>query len=191
MKPWLRYAICGLAGVALGIGGALWQVRAGAWGSSVRIGAWTTGTDYGTAEASSYTRAVVALRGLLALPAREARYYNAAVDDDGRPLDGRCRYRVTGGEGGGAWWSLTLYDRDGYLVANRPETYSVGSAAIAPAERGAWEVAIAPVPQPGRWLPTGGIERFELTLRVYLPADGGRGNLPRARLPRIQRLDCA
>lgn len=191
MKPWLRYAICGLAGVALGIGGALWQVRAGAWGSSMRIGAWTTGTDYGTAEASAYTRAVVALRGLLALPAREARYYNAAVDDDGRPLDGRCRYRVTGSEGGGAWWSLTLYDRDGYLVANRPGTYSVGSAAIPPAERRAWDVAIAPVPQPGRWLPTGGIERFELTLRVYLPADGGRGNLPRARLPRIRRLDCA
>lgn len=191
MKPWLRYAICGLAGVALGIGGALWQVRAGAWGSSVRIGAWTTGTDYGSAEASAYTRAVVALRGLLALPAREARYYNAARDDDGRPLDGRCRYRVSGGEGGGAWWSLTLYDRDGYLVANRAGTYSVGSAAIAPAERGAWDVAIAPVPQPGRWLPTGGIERFELTLRIYLPADGGRGNLPRERLPRVRRLDCA
>jgi len=191
VKPWLRYAICGLAGVALGIGGALWQVRAGAWGSSVRIGAWTTGTDYGSAEASAYTRAVVALRGLLALPAREARYYNAARDDDGRPLDGRCRYRVSGGEGGGAWWSLTLYDRDGYLVANRAGTYSVGSAAIAPAERGAWDVAIAPVPQPGRWLPTGGIERFELTLRIYLPADGGRGNLPRERLPRVRRLDCA
>ncbi|HYN45841.1 MAG TPA: DUF1214 domain-containing protein [Allosphingosinicella sp.] len=191
MKPWLRYAICGLAGLALGVGGAVWQVRAGAWGSSVRIGPWTTGTDYGTAGASAYTRAVVALRGLLALPAREARYYNAALDDDGRALDGRCRYRVTGGELGGAWWSPTLYDRDGYLVANRPGTYSVGSAAIAPAQRGAWEVAVAPVPQPGRWLPTGGIERFDLTLRVYLPADGGRGNLPRARLPRIQRLDCA
>ena len=191
MKPWLRYAICGLAGLALGVGGAVWQVRAGAWGSSVRIGPWTTGTDYGTGGASAYTRAVVALRGLLALPAREARYYNAALDDDGRALDGRCRYRVTGGELGGAWWSLTLYDRDGYLVANRPGTYSVGSAAIAPAQRGAWEVAIAPVPQPGRWLPTGGIERFDLTLRVYLPADGGRGNLPRARLPRIRRLDCA
>lgn len=191
MRPWLRYLICGVAGVAAGVGGAVWHVRAGAMGGRDAIGPWTTGRDYGTAGAGGYTRATVALRGLLALPAREARYYNAALDDDGRPLVGRCRYRVTGGEAGGAWWSLTLYDREGYLVANLPGTYSVGSAAIPSAGRGAWEVAIAPVPQPGRWLPTGGIDRFELTLRVYLPADGGRGNLPRERLPRIQRLDCA
>jgi hypothetical protein len=190
MRPWLRFTICGLAGLAVGAGGAAWKVRAGAWGSSVRIGSWTTGTDYGTTRASAYTRAVVALRGLLALPAREARYYNAGVDDDGRPLDGRCRYRVTGGEAGGAWWSLTLYDKDGYLVANPPGIYSVGSAAIPAAERDAWTIAIAPGPQPGRWLPTGGIERFELTLRVYLQADGGRGNLPRERLPRIARIGC-
>ena len=190
MRPWLRYAICGLAGLAAGAGGAVWRISAGAWGSSVRIGPWTTGTDYGTAEASAYTRAVVALRGLLALPAREARYYNAALDDAGRPLDGRCSYRVTGGEPGGSWWSLTLYDREGYLVANRPQIYSVGSAAIPEAERGAWTILIAPSPQPGRWLPSGGLDRFELTLRVYLPADGGAGNLPPERLPRIERTGC-
>jgi hypothetical protein len=190
MRPWFRYLLCGVVGVGLGTAGAVWSVRAGALGSNVRIGAWTTGTDYGTADASAHTRAVVALRGLLALPAREARYYNAAVDDDGRPLDGGCRYSVTGGEPGGAWWSLTLYDHDGYLVANAPGIYSVGNAAIPTAERGAWTIALAPAPQPGRWLPTGGIERFELTLRVYLPADGGRGNLPRERLPHIARVAC-
>jgi len=190
MRSWLRYALCGVAGAALGIGGAAMSVRAGAWGSSVAIGPWTSGTDYGTADAGARTRAVVALRGLLALPAREARYYNAAVDDAGRPLDGRCRYRVTGGEPGGSWWSLTVYDRDGYLVDNPAGIHSVGSASIAEAGRGGWAIAVAPAPQAGRWLPSGGLESFELTLRVYLPGDGGTGNPPRERLPRIELLGC-
>jgi hypothetical protein len=134
---------------------------------------------------------VVALRGLLALPAREARYYTAAKDDAGRPLEGRCAYRIKGGEAGGAWWSLTLYGRDGFLVANPANIWSVGSAALPPAERRSWTITASPDRRPGRWLPTGGIERFELTLRVYLPEDGGRSNPPRDRLPRIERLDCA
>jgi hypothetical protein len=124
------------------------------------------------------------------LPAREARYYSASKDDEGRPLDGRCRYRITGGDAGGAWFSLTLYDPAGYLVANPAGLHSAGSASMAPAERGAWTVVAAPGPQPGRWLPTGGLERFNLTLRVYLPADGGRSNLPLERLPHIARLGC-
>jgi hypothetical protein len=182
--------LCGVAGVAVGTGTAIVSVRAGAFGARDALGPWTTGRDYGSAEAGAYTRAVVALRGLLALPAREARYYNAAVDNEGRPLDGHCRYAVRGGEGNGAWWSLTLYDREGYLVANPPGIYSVAGAALPPAERAGWTVAVAPGPQPGHWLPSGGLERFELTLRVYLPADGGQGNLPDERLPSIERLGC-
>ena len=64
------------------------------------------------------------------------------------------------------------------------------STALQPAELDAWSVAVAPSPQPGRWLPTGGLDRFELTLRVYLPEDGGSGNLPRERLPLIELLSC-
>ena len=190
MGDWASYLICSAAGIALGAGVAVWHVRASAWGSGQHLGPWTTGTDYGTADAGAYTRAVVALRGLLALPRREARYYNAAVDDAGRPLDGRCHYRVSGARHGGSWWSLTLYDRDGYLVANPAGIHSVPSPILSASELDGWSIAAAPSPQPGRWLPTGGLDRFELTLRVYLPEDGGRYNLPRERLPRIERVSC-
>jgi hypothetical protein len=190
VKSWARYLICGLAGAAIGVGAAVYSVRAGAFGSSVRIGPWATGSDFGTAEAGAYTRAVVALRGLLALPAREARYYTASQDDSGRPLDGRCAYRIRGGEADGAWWSLTLYGRDGFLVRNPANIWSVGSAALPPAERQGWAITASPDRRPGHWLPTGSIDRFELTLRIYLPGDGGRANLPRERLPGIERLDC-
>lgn len=191
MRNWQRLAICAIAGLVIGSGGAVLSVRASALGTQNVIGPWVTGRDFGTEAASRYTRAVVALRGLLALPATEARYYTAATDDSGAPLDGTCRYLVTGGALPAKWWSLTLYDRAGYLVPNDAGIYSIGSAGRAPAETAHWQVTLASGRAPGEWLPTGGIARFELTLRAYLPADGGKGDFTRAQLPRIRKLGCA
>lgn len=191
MKAWARYLIGAIAGVGVGVAGAAYAVRSGALGSGTSIGPWRTGTDFGTAEADARTRAVVALSGLLALPAREARYYTAATDDSGAPLDGRCIYRVTGGELPARWWSLTLYDAEGYLVPNAAGVFSVQSAALAPAERAAWTITVAPDRRSGHWLPTGRVERFDLTLRTYLPADSGRSTPSRAILPRIAKESCA
>jgi hypothetical protein len=191
MNPWLRYLTCAVIGLAAGAGGAVWQVRSGALGSSVAIGPWTTGADFGSAEAGAMTRAVVALRGLLALPASEARYYTAATDDTGQPLDGRCRYRLSGGALPAKWWSITVYDGAGYLVKNDAGIYSLGSAVLGADEQARWNAVLAPDRQAGHWLPTGKIEHVELTLRVYLPADGGHGNLARTQLPAITREACA
>ncbi len=190
MNAWARYLIGGLVGLAVGTGGAIYAVRAGALGSNTPIGPWSTGRDFGTANASAYTRAVVALYGLLALPASEARYYTATTDDAGQPLDAKCRYRVTGGALPAKWWSLTLYDPAGYLVANPPGIYSIGSVALPAAEQTSWTVMVAPGTQPGHWLPSGGAGHVALTLRAYLPADGGRGNFSRNQLPYITREAC-
>ena len=130
MRPWARYLICAVAGLALGAGAAVQRVRTGALNANAAIGPWTTGKDFGTAGASAFTRAVVSLRGILALPAHEARYYNAAVDSAGQPLDGKCRYRVSGKAIPAKWWSLTLYDHPGYLVTNQANIFSVSSAKV-------------------------------------------------------------
>ncbi|WP_375248574.1 DUF1214 domain-containing protein [Sphingomonas sp.] len=188
MKPWARYLVCIALGLILGVGVATWQVRAGALGSGVAIGPWVSGTDLGTTDQSARTRAVVALRGLLALPAREARYYTATTDDAGRRLEGRCRYRVIGGTLPARWWSLTLYDPAGYLTG--PGPYSVGSAILPPAEQARWTVLVAPDRQPGHWLPTAGQEHFDLTLRTYLPDNAGRTSPARDQLPSIRREAC-
>lgn len=188
MRPWARYLIGLIVGLAAGAAYAVHTVRKGAMGSTVLIGPWTTATDLGTARQSAKTRAVVALNGLLALPAREARYYNAAVDDAGRPLDGRCRYRVTGGKLPGRWWSLTLYDAAGYLAG--PGPYSIESAAIPAAEAARWTVIVSPDRQEAHWLPTAGLDRFALTLRTYLPENAGRTSPARDQLPGIRREAC-
>lgn len=191
MKLWARMAICGLAGLVAGGAASIASVRQGTLDAQSAIGPWMTGRDFGTAAASSYTRAIVALRGLLALPATEARYYTASTDDAGELLRGTCRYRVSGSALPAKWWSLTLYDKAGYLVPNRAGIYSVGSASLAPTEVAAWTIIIAPEQQPGRWLPTGGAAPFELTLRTYLPDGGGKTDFTRGQLPRIVRESCA
>ena len=188
MAPWVRYLICGAAGLALGAGAAVQRVRSGALGASIAIGPWTTGKDFGTTGASAFTRAVVSLRGILALPAHEARYYNAAVDSAGQPLDGKCRYRVSGRAVPAKWWSVTLYGDDSYLVPNQANIFSVESAHV-PNPAG-WTIEVAPAQQAGLWLPTGRVDRFNLTLRAYLPDDGGAGNLTRDQLPSIVKEGC-
>lgn len=186
MRGTWRYLLTVVIGLALGTTYAIHTVRAGAFASTVQIGPWRTGRDFGTAEASTRTRAVVALTGLLALPAKEARYYTATTDDAGQPLDGRCRYRVTGGRLPGQWWSLTLYDAKGYLAG--PGPYSVEGAHVVPADR--WAVTVAPRATGAQALPTTDLRGFQLTLRLYLPNDGGRGDPRRAILPSITNEGC-
>ena len=111
MRAWARYLVGTVAGVALGLGGAVYALRSAALGNNVVIGPWATGQTFGSVAADPYTRAVVALKGLLALPAQEARYYTAARDSAGAPLEGRCRYRITGAALPAAWWSLTQLEQ--------------------------------------------------------------------------------
>lgn len=191
-RAWFPYLVLILAGLILGFGLAINRVRSGALGSGERIGAWETGRDFGSIDQSALTRAVVALRGLLALPAGEARYYTARADDAGDPLTANCTYRLTGGTLAAQFWTVTLYDAAGYLVANDAQQFSVGNMTMAPAEQARWTIIVAPTPQPGHWLPSGtGSDRVALTLRAYLPADGGKGNFTAAQLPSVRKERCA
>jgi hypothetical protein len=184
---WLLLAIIGVVtGAAIGIA----QVRF-ARPAEVRQGVWSTGVNVGTTSAGPLTRAVVALRGLLALPKSEARYFNASTDSSGAPLSGRCSYRVEGGALAARWWSVTVYDRGGWLIVNPYNRHSVGSAAVPVAANGRWSFIVAPNQTPGAWIPTATRDAFELTLRTYRPRDGLLGDLRGVDLPTITKLECA
>ncbi|WP_373486816.1 DUF1214 domain-containing protein, partial [Blastomonas sp.] len=122
---------------------------------------------------------------------REAIYFNASTDSADAPLSGRCRYRVRGQAVAARWWSLTLYDSKGYLIANQADVYSLGSAALSPDEADDWSLVIGRAREGDHWIPVASAEPFELTLRAYHPAPellAGRGT---AQLPVIERLGCA
>lgn len=190
MKRGVRYGLMLVIGLALGAGTAVLQIRQSFAADGISNGPWKTGSKVGTADASVATRASVALRGLLALPEREAIYFNATEDSQGRKLSGRCSYHVTGGTLDARWWSLTLYDAKGYLISNPARSYSLGSAALAPEEASDWQVEIARKREGTHWIAMPDDQPFELTLRAYHPSQkllASRGTVP---LPRIERKEC-
>jgi hypothetical protein len=201
MKSWARIMICSLIGIIAGSGYAMSQVRGGFADGTISNGPWTSGKSFGSADASALTRAKVALSGLLALPAKEAMYFTASVDSEGRPLEGRCTYLVeapafaAGGAIEARWWSITLYDPAGYLVANPENRYSTGSGnigAVTLTPNSKWGFRIGPnLPKdPGNWVSTGGIQRFDLTLRTYHPGAKLLQSPETATLPSIIRERC-
>jgi len=191
MKSWQRFTLCIALGLVGGVMFAAHQVRSGLAAGMITNGAWTTGKSFGTTDADALTRARVAIGGLLALPAKEAMYFTATVDDDGTPLDGRCTYIVSGGKLDGRWWSVTLYEGAGWLVKNSANRWSIPAHAATHRDDGTWSFTVSPDEQPGAWLPTGGVEAFDLTLRLYHPEPGMLAAPEKGMLPTIQRQGCA
>ncbi|MEQ1725822.1 MAG: DUF1214 domain-containing protein [Sphingopyxis sp.] len=190
MKRWLGWAIAIIIGLVGGAALAVAQMRHRGLGDDIRIGPWTTARDIGTATTDARTRAVVALRGLLALPTSEARYFTASVDSSGRALSGKCSYTLSGGTIAARWWSVTLYDTGGWLIVNRWNKHSVGSAAFPSEQQSDWRIAISPTEQAGAWIPTATSDAFELTLRTYRPRGQLARDPARVTLPTIIRTQC-
>lgn len=186
-------ALAAAAALALGLGSAWLAVRLGLSGGQVANGPWRTSLVTGSPDADLYTRARVAVGGLLALAPEETLYWNADVDDEGARLDARCDYRVEGGELPARWWSLTAYGADHFLIPNDAGRYSFSQTTLAREPGGPWVLRVSTAPQAGNWLPSGragAAGPFALTLRLYNPEPALREHPARAALPRIAREAC-
>jgi hypothetical protein len=181
------------AAIGLGLGSAVLAVRSGLSGGEVRNGPWRTSLVTGSLDADMYTRARVAVGGLLALAPSETVYWNADSDSDGRPLDARCDYRVEGAELPARWWSITAYAADHFLIPNDADRYSFSQTTLAREPGGPWMIAVSSEPKPGNWLPSGrpgNSAPFALTIRLYNPAPEVYEQAAAVALPRVAREDC-
>lgn len=82
--------------------------------------------NYGT---NYLLRAVVAYAGLGANTIKDAVYYSSSRDSARMRLKSQHNYKLTFADGPppvGAFWSLTMYDKDGYFVDNSDSIYAVG-----------------------------------------------------------------
>lgn len=191
MKSWHRYAITLVGGLAVGFGGAWALTKGGLGDGAIRNGPWTTSLGYGTKATDPLTRAMVARSGLLALPAKETVYWMAKRDAVGAPLDGNCRYSLSGKPPDARWWSVTVYDDKGYLVDNPARLWSVNGANVALDAKGDWRVTISPDKfRDSAWLPGIKGQRFQLTLRMYNPGKAFRDDPAKATLPRLAKEGC-
>ena len=89
------------------------------------------------------------------------------------------------------FWTLTLYDAKGQLIANSMNRYGFTSQEIVRASDGSFEVRITSRARAGNWLPTGGIDRYQLMLRLYDTPVGVATRTQRdAPMPAIATVGC-
>ena len=132
----------------------------------------TYGTDY-------QSRAFVAYGGLGANLREDAMYPSAAFDANGNPLTGASKYVIHFDKGktppAKAFWSLTMYDPDGYMVANPINRNAIGDRSnLQHNADGSTDIYIQH-DSPGKdkennWLPAPA-GNFNILLRVYWPKE--------------------
>jgi hypothetical protein len=81
--------------------------------------------------------------------------------------DRALRHRARGHHAQARYFTVTLYDLEGRLVANAVQRQGFTSQELIRRTDGTFEITIGPRARPGNWLPTGGIERYMLVLRLY------------------------
>ena len=150
-----------------GLGLTQYALTRGTAFGAITIGAWTAWPKTGTADIDPYARAAIARSGELPIGSGDGVAFFASTDDLGRPLDGRCMVTLAGTTPAARFWTITLYDLDGRLVPNAADRYGFTSQEIARRADGSFEIVLAPRARPGNWLPTGGIDRYVVVLRLY------------------------
>jgi hypothetical protein len=176
---------------AVGLGATWLTATRGTDFGTLRIGAWTARPKTGTADVDPYSRASIARAGDLPIGQGDGVAFLAITDDKKKPLDGRCDVVVSGVTPAARFWTLTLYDLKGHCVANSLQRYGFTSEEIVRSADGTFEVRVASRSRAGNWLPTGGIERYALMLRLYDTPVGVATRTPRdAPMPSIATAGC-
>lgn len=156
----------------VGLGSTYLALSRGAAFGALSINSWSAWPKTGTLDADPYARAAIARTGQLPIALGDGVSFSAQTDDSGKILDGRCEVMLTGVTPAARFWTLTLYNVDGDLVANSLNRYGFTSQEIVRNADGSFEIAVGPRASPGNWLPTGGAERYALVLRFYDTAVG-------------------
>lgn len=132
------------------------------------------GADFG---ADHLLRAAVAMDQIYIVEAQEALYPSARVDSTGEVLDGQHSYRIQFRADTmppvGAFWSITLYFAQGFMVPNGINRWSIGdrTPGLDLERDGALEILVQNAPPANgsrNWLPAPR-EPFMLLMRLYHP----------------------
>ena len=148
------------------------------------------GSDYNT-------RAVVAMVGLGANLPEDALYPNTASDEQGQALNGKHKYRIHFKADQlppvKAFWSLTAYGQDDFLVPNSLNRFALGDRDPLhfnpDGSLDVWIQASAPqeTHQISNWLPIQQDQNFSLNARLYWPKPAALNGT--WQMPKVIRLE--
>lgn len=159
--------------------------------ASVTAGAWTFSPSAGAYDADPYTRARTARLGALPMALGEGVALAAAIDSDGRPLDGACLYRLAGAAPNARFATIAVHTPEGGLFDNPAGRHVLTQREMIYTPDGGWDVALAPDPPGGNWLPTPRGAPFVVVVRLYdTPLSAIASGLTADALPRLARIAC-
>lgn len=180
-----------LIATVVGLGLTWTTATRGVTVGAITIGAWTARPKTGTSDIDPYSRASIARSGELPIGTGDGVTFTANADDTGRTLDGRCDVLVKGVTPAARFWTLTMYDTKGHLVANALQRYGFTSQEILRASDGSFEIRVTPRSRAGNWLPTAGLDRYTLMLRLYdTPVGVGTRTQKDAPMPSVTTTGC-
>lgn len=151
----------------------------------IRSGPWTARATDGSEAMTMHQRAVVACTGLWAMNSKEAIYFTALHDSNGRRLDCANTYQITGSRFPARWWSITVY-RNYQLIPNLAGRHSFSMTSIIRNADESWRLTLSALPKLENWIPLGDKPgQLVISLRLYNPATDVFENLKDHPLPRI------
>jgi hypothetical protein len=187
MKAILACAI----GVGAGLAASAYSLSRSSPFDRVRLGPWEIVAHAGSIEADPYTRASLERSGEIPLAVGEGLQLIAREDDDGRPLDARCAYRVGPRVPAARYWTLSVIDPEGFPIENVAQRYGFRSSELLRVVNGEFTITVSAEAAPGNWLPIGAAGRFALALRLYdSPLGATAGAIERSAAPHVVRISC-
>ena len=161
-----------------GIAGAQQAIRAEESKMGETVNGWQIARDlgrYGTKYTYRAAWTFFAVGGNLV---EDAIYPLTLTDSDGKKLTGTNKYVLQFAKDQippvDAFWSLTMYDKDSYLVDNSINRYTLGDRSnMKPGDDGSVTIYLQSE-SPGNdkesnWLPTPKADAFKVALRLYIP----------------------
>lgn len=185
-------AFCG-AVLAGGLMSSFYAVNTGTALTTLALGPWVTWIAAGQPGSDPYTRAHFATLGALPMSSETAQLFTAKTDSDGRRLHSSCDYSIEGKAIPSYWWSITVFDDQGRLIANPADRYSFTSDTMGIRADGGYVVSMSRDARPENWLPTGGAGRLAVTMLVLdlgVRAVARDDDSIEKSLPVVRRISC-
>lgn len=187
-----RFAVVSALALLVGVGSAWMMIVSGSRLTTERLGVWTTWPTAGRVDADPYTRAHTVRNGLLPMNTSLAAIYTATHDLEGKRLVSSCEYAIESEPIDANWWSLAVFDENGWLVRNSADRHAFNTGSVVREPTGSFVVTLSRDARPGNWLPTSGAGRLTVTFTVQDARWAQAGpDQDRVRvLPVIRRVGC-
>lgn len=176
---------------SVGVFSSIAAIEANQSFEAVSIGPWVATPLAQTAAANPYAKARRAREGEFPLGQAEGLAFHAAADSAGRPLSGRCAYRITGNTPPSRLWTLHLTDTaQEVLEGEGTFPRAMHSTRLQRQPNGTFTLHLDETARSGNWIKLDHSGRVVLHLTLFDTPAAGSFGLIDLTMPSIERVEC-